>query len=138
MALVVSVVQPRCPHSSCHRCESAVCRAAVRTGADRIPLELIDQSKALAESAFLAAPSGGDPGFGVGDAGGFRHGGNRPGQLEKQPHNMIHVVIGGERAGSKLDGKHAGVRGSPSPLRSPRSLRTSWAATTRSRILRCI
>ena len=66
-------------------------------GATRIPLDQINQSTALAKAKFLAAAPGGDPGFGAGDQGGFRHGGGRFGQLESQPHNMIHVLVGGDR-----------------------------------------
>ena len=69
-------------------------------GAVKIPLDRIDQGTALGKAKFLAAARGGDPGFGAGDQGDFRHGGGAFGQLESQPHNMIHVLIGGDRPGA--------------------------------------
>lgn len=49
---------------------------------------------ALNAGAFTGSSAGGSPGFG-GPPTGFSHGSNRHGRLESQPHDMVHVLIGG-------------------------------------------
>ena len=48
----------------------------------------------MADPDFTGVASGGDPGFGGVDTG-FSHGGQTHGALESQPHDMVHVLVGG-------------------------------------------
>jgi tyrosinase len=49
---------------------------------------------AMREPVYTGVSSGGSPGFGGVDTG-FNHGGGTFGSLESQPHNMVHVKVGG-------------------------------------------
>jgi tyrosinase len=50
--------------------------------------------KALTVAAFTGVANGGDPGFGGVDTG-FSHSGRVHGDLETQPHDYVHVLVGG-------------------------------------------
>src|SRR5216684_2965115 len=52
---------------------------------------------ALTEKDFIGVPSGGSPGFG-GVPTSFNHAGGRNGMLESEPHNNVHVEVGGQQA----------------------------------------
>ena len=58
-----------------------------------IPLDQVNLD-AMADPDFTGVASGGDPGFGGVDTG-FSHGGPTHGALESQPHDMVHVLVGG-------------------------------------------
>ena len=58
-----------------------------------IPLDQVNLD-AMADPDFTGVASGGGPGFGGIDTG-FSHGGQTHGALESQPHDMIHVLVGG-------------------------------------------
>jgi tyrosinase len=58
-----------------------------------IPVDQINL-QALTEPDFSGVASGGSPGFGGVDTG-FEHGGPVHGSLESQPHDWVHVLIGG-------------------------------------------
>lgn len=58
-----------------------------------VPPGSVDRS-ALEEPHFTGVPSGGNPGFG-GIARGFTHLHNPHGKLERQPHDIVHSVVGG-------------------------------------------
>lgn len=57
-----------------------------------VPLDQVNLN-ALTVPDFTGVPSG-DPGFGGVDTG-FSHGGSTHGDLESQPHDMVHVLVGG-------------------------------------------
>ena len=61
-----------------------------------LPPEELELS-AMQETEFTGVGSGGAPGFGGVDTG-FNHGGGVFGSLESQPHNIVHVLIGGGNA----------------------------------------
>jgi tyrosinase len=67
-----------------------------------IPLNQVSQN-ALGDSDFTGSARGGSPGFG-GVATGFSHGGQVHGDLESQPHDMVHVLVGGQDPSSGLPG----------------------------------
>jgi tyrosinase len=52
---------------------------------------------ALTEKDFIGVPAGGSPGFG-GIPTGCNHAGGRNGMLESEPHNNVHVEVGGQQA----------------------------------------
>lgn len=52
---------------------------------------------ALTEKDFIGVASGGSPGFG-GVPTGFSHAGGTNGMLESEPHNNVHVEVGGQQA----------------------------------------
>jgi tyrosinase len=58
-----------------------------------IPMDQVDLN-ALGDTKFTGPGSGGSPGFG-GVSTGFAHGGSNHGGLESQPHDMVHVLVGG-------------------------------------------
>jgi tyrosinase len=58
-----------------------------------IPLDQVDQN-ALGDLKFVGPGSGGSQGFG-GVRTGFAHGGSTHGGVESQPHDMVHVFVGG-------------------------------------------
>jgi tyrosinase len=58
-----------------------------------IPLDQVNLD-ALSDPDFTGVASGGDPGFGGVDTG-FSHGGPVHGAVESQPHDMVHVLVGG-------------------------------------------
>jgi tyrosinase len=58
-----------------------------------VPLNQVNMD-ALADPDFTGVASGGSPGFGGVDTG-FEHGGSPHGLLENQPHDMVHVFVGG-------------------------------------------
>ena len=58
-----------------------------------IPLDQVNLD-AMTDPDFTGVASGGDPGFGGVDTG-FSHGGQTHGALESQPHDMVHVLVGG-------------------------------------------
>jgi tyrosinase len=59
-----------------------------------VPLRSVNLD-ALADHAFSGVANGGNPGFGGVDTG-FSHSGGVFGGIESQPHNMVHVKVGGE------------------------------------------
>ncbi|MCL9759802.1 tyrosinase family protein [Frankia sp. AiPa1] len=63
-------------------------------GTVNVPLDKVNV-RALNERAFTGVSNGGSPGFGGVDTG-FAHSGRIPGGLESQPHNMVHVLVGGD------------------------------------------
>jgi tyrosinase len=67
-----------------------------------VPVDLIDLS-ALGDPAFSGVASGGSPGFGGVDTG-FSHGGQVHGELESQPHDVVHGYVGGGDPQSGLPG----------------------------------
>jgi tyrosinase len=78
--------------------------------------ELLDVN-ALADPDFTGVSSGGSPGFGGIDTA-FSHGGAVHGRLEKQPHDIVHVLVGGYRgqdltAGAEVDRRRPGVMTDP-------------------------
>lgn len=60
----------------------------------RIPAGIVDTGPALAIPDFTSGSTGVPPGFG-GPATGFMHFGFTNGELENQPHNLVHDAIGG-------------------------------------------
>ena len=58
-----------------------------------VPINRVNMN-ALKDPDFTGVPSGGSPGFGGVDTG-FSHGGSPHGALESQPHDMVHVYVGG-------------------------------------------
>ena len=58
-----------------------------------VPVDQINLN-AMSDPDFTGVASGGDPGFGGVDTG-FEHGGNPHGRIESQPHDMLHVLVGG-------------------------------------------
>lgn len=58
-----------------------------------VPLDQVNLD-ALTDPDFTGVASGGDPGFGGVDTG-YEHGGPVHGRLESQPHDMVHVLVGG-------------------------------------------
>jgi tyrosinase len=52
---------------------------------------------AMSVADFTGVDTGGDTGFGGVDTGGFAHGGSVHGRLESQPHDIVHVQVGGPR-----------------------------------------
>ncbi|MCK9921475.1 tyrosinase family protein [Frankia sp. AgPm24] len=62
-----------------------------------IPLSQVNLA-AMNETVFTGVSSGGSPGFGGIDTG-FSHTGSVPGRLENQPHNMVHLLVGGSSGG---------------------------------------
>lgn len=50
--------------------------------------------RAMGDARFTGVSSGGSPGFGGVDTG-FSHGGPHHGGIESQPHDMVHVLVGG-------------------------------------------
>ncbi len=59
---------------------------------------------ALGDTDFTGPGNGGSPGFGGVDTG-FEHGGATHGDLESQPHDMVHVLVGGQDpSGRQLPG----------------------------------
>jgi tyrosinase len=68
-----------------------------------VPLDSINLN-AMGEPVYTGVASGGSPGFGGVDTG-FNHGGGTFGRLESQPHNIVHVKVGGANpAPPKLPG----------------------------------
>ncbi|KMO36632.1 tyrosinase [Methylobacterium tarhaniae] len=59
-----------------------------------IPLQYVNL-KALDDAVFTGGATGGSPGFGGVDTG-FSHDGIVNGGVEAQPHNVVHVLVGGE------------------------------------------
>ncbi|MCM3882505.1 tyrosinase family protein [Frankia sp. R82] len=59
-----------------------------------VPLNNVNL-RAMNERAFTGVSNGASPGFGGVDTG-FSHSGRIPGALESQPHNMVHVLVGGD------------------------------------------
>lgn len=66
-----------------------------------VPLDEVDLN-ALGDPDFTGVGGGGDPGFGGVDTG-FSHGGPVHGALETQPHDQVHVLVGGS-LGNDQDG----------------------------------
>lgn len=71
------------------------------TGDVYVPVDQINL-KALSDPDFTGT-SGGSPGFGGVDTG-FSHGGRIHGGIETQPHDWVHVLVGGEDTASGLPG----------------------------------
>lgn len=67
-------------------------RASVNSGTG-LPPTVTSSTDAMAATVFQS-PSVGPPGFG-GPRTGFAHFGPAPGLLENQPHNVVHVAVGG-------------------------------------------
>ena len=67
-----------------------------------VPLSQVNLN-ALGDSDFTGSANGGSPGFGGVDTG-FSHGGQVHGDLESQPHDMVHVLVGGQDPNSGLPG----------------------------------
>ncbi len=59
-----------------------------------IPASVTSSQQAMASTTFTNPTAGGSAGFG-GPRTGFAHFGPGPGLLENQPHNIMHVVVGG-------------------------------------------
>jgi tyrosinase len=64
-----------------------------------VPLNQVNVD-ALAEPEFTGTSSGGSPGFGGVDTG-FEHSGSPHGLLENQPHDMVHVFVGGRNPANR-------------------------------------
>jgi tyrosinase len=64
-----------------------------------VPLDQVNLD-ALAEPEYTGVSSGGSPGFGGVDTG-FEHGGSPHGLLENQPHDMVHVFVGGRNPANR-------------------------------------
>jgi tyrosinase len=58
-----------------------------------VPMDEVNL-KAMDDPDFTGVASGGSPGFGGVDTG-FEHGGPVHGRLERQPHDQVHVLVGG-------------------------------------------
>jgi len=67
-----------------------------------IPADQINLA-ALGDTEFTGSADGGSAGFGGVDTG-FSHGGNVHGDLESQPHDIVHVLIGGSDDNTGLPG----------------------------------
>jgi len=67
-----------------------------------VPTNLINLD-ALTDSDFTGSADGGSPGFGGVDTG-FSHGGQVHGGLETQPHDLVHVLLGGTDIETGLPG----------------------------------
>lgn len=63
------------------------------TGKVFVPMSQVNL-RALNDPEFTGVASGGSPGFGGVDTG-FSHGGSPHGRLESQPHDAVHVLVGG-------------------------------------------
>lgn len=63
----------------------------------------IDLRPALTDHEFAGTSSGGSPGFG-GPVTVFEHDGEVSGRLESQPHNYVHVAVGGQQQGTRVPG----------------------------------
>lgn len=59
--------------------------------------------RAMQDARFTGVSSGGSPGFGGVDTG-FSHGGPQHGGIESQPHDMVHVLVGGANPTNSLPG----------------------------------
>lgn len=71
-------------------------------GQVNLPVQLINMS-ALGEPHFSGAANGGPTGFGGIDTG-FSHGGRHHGELESQPHDVVHGLVGGANPETQLPG----------------------------------
>jgi tyrosinase len=67
-----------------------------------VPTDQINLA-ALGDTEFTGAADGGSAGFGGVDTG-FSHGGNVHGDLESQPHDIVHVLVGGGDPNTNLPG----------------------------------
>jgi tyrosinase len=67
-----------------------------------IPMDQVDEN-ALGDTRFIGGADGGSAGFGGVDTG-FSHGGGVHGGVETQPHDMVHVLVGGSDPDSGLPG----------------------------------
>ncbi|HEU4416265.1 MAG TPA: tyrosinase family protein, partial [Candidatus Angelobacter sp.] len=67
-----------------------------------VPVNQINLN-ALSDPDYTGVASGGSRGFGGVDTG-FEHGGTKHGRVEQQPHDMVHVVLGGSDPQSQLPG----------------------------------
>jgi tyrosinase len=67
-----------------------------------VPTNMINLD-ALADSDFTGSADGGSPGFGGVDSG-FSHSGQVHGGLETQPHDLVHVLVGGSDVETGLPG----------------------------------
>ena len=65
-----------------------------------VPVNLVNLN-ALNDPDFTGVPSGGGPGFGGVDTG-FAHNGAVHGGIETQPHDMVHVYVGGQHPGGLM------------------------------------
>ncbi len=65
-----------------------------------VPVNLVNLN-ALNDPDFTGVPSGGGPGFGGVDTG-FAHNGATHGGIETQPHDMVHVYVGGQQPGGLM------------------------------------
>ncbi|HEX2092612.1 MAG TPA: tyrosinase family protein [Longimicrobiaceae bacterium] len=65
-----------------------------------VPLDQVNLD-ALNEPEFTGVASGGSPGFGGVDTG-FEHNGSPHGLLENQPHDMVHVFVGGRNPANRV------------------------------------
>ncbi|MGE8177504.1 tyrosinase family protein [Pseudomonas fluorescens] len=63
----------------------------------------INLRPALTDHDFAGGSGGGSPGFG-GPVTVFEHYGQVSGRLESQPHNYVHVAVGGQQQGSRVPG----------------------------------
>ncbi|XUJ32104.1 tyrosinase family protein [Bradyrhizobium japonicum] len=64
-----------------------------------VPLDAVNLD-AMDVHEFTGVASGGDRGFGGIDTG-FEHGGTKHGDIESQPHDQVHGLVGGERCSRK-------------------------------------
>ena len=67
-----------------------------------VPLDQVNLD-AMGKPDFTGPGNGGDPGFGGVDTG-FAHGGGTHGDLETQPHDWVHGLVGGQDPNSGLPG----------------------------------
>ncbi|MEA2490230.1 MAG: tyrosinase [Acidobacteriota bacterium] len=65
-----------------------------------VPLDQVNL-EALTDPDFTGVSNGGDPGFGGVDTG-YQHGGRPHGRLEGQPHDLVHVFVGGSNPADPL------------------------------------
>jgi tyrosinase len=63
--------------------------------------------QSMGNPRFTSPPGG--TGFGGGNTGGFSHFGSVTGALESNPHNAVHVIIGGPQTGFMIDPNLAGL-----------------------------
>jgi len=70
----------------------------------------VEEGTAFKDLAFIGGADGGSPGFGGPETDRFTHGGGTHGGLEHQPHDMVHVNVGGiNKVGLMTDPDTAGL-----------------------------
>ncbi|HEY8693819.1 MAG TPA: tyrosinase family protein [Chloroflexota bacterium] len=86
---------PKLPDGTSNPLLIAARAPGVNQGADVSGAADVELQTSLSKQSFVAQPHGGDPGFG-GPQTGFSHNGASVGELERVPHGLIHMDVGGQ------------------------------------------